>query len=74
MLAELVRHGETGWLVEPDDARGLAQLLERCTAEVDQLPKIGAKAKAVVSRYTPDRVVSAFLEAAAMARAIGSRR
>jgi glycosyltransferase involved in cell wall biosynthesis len=43
-IPELVVDGETGFLVDRDDARGLADALERLAADADERKSMGAKA------------------------------
>ena len=44
-IPELVRDGETGFLVEPGDAEGLAAALERLAREPETRAKLGAAAR-----------------------------
>jgi glycosyltransferase involved in cell wall biosynthesis len=44
--AEIVRHGETGWLVEPDDAAGLANALVHAVNCPDERRRRGERAAA----------------------------
>jgi glycosyltransferase involved in cell wall biosynthesis len=49
---EIVDDGETGWLVEPDDVRGLAAALRHAVDDPAERTRRGARARAVaVDRY-----------------------
>ena len=51
--ADIVTHGETGWLVEPDDANGLAHALVEAVNRPDERRRRGANAVADVGeRYS----------------------
>jgi len=47
---ELIRHGETGWLFEADDAQALTQAVEELLARRDQWPGLRAAGRAFVER------------------------
>jgi glycosyltransferase involved in cell wall biosynthesis len=50
--ADIVRHGETGWLVEPDDAVGLANaMVEAVNRPVDRRRRGAAAAADVAERF-----------------------
>ena len=50
--ADIVSHGETGWLVEPDDLLGLANALVEAVNRPDERRRRGANAAAdVADRY-----------------------
>jgi glycosyltransferase involved in cell wall biosynthesis len=50
--ADIVNHGETGWLVEPDDLLGLANALVEAVNRPDERRRRGANAAAdVADRY-----------------------
>lgn len=52
-IGELLRHGETAWLVEPGDPASLAQGLERLLVDDDLARALGAAARAeAVARHT----------------------
>src|SRR5262249_54686286 len=55
-VPELVRDGETGALVPPDDARALAEAVERLAADPALRARLGAQGRALVERqYDQDR-------------------
>jgi glycosyltransferase involved in cell wall biosynthesis len=49
-LPEYVEPGETGWVVEPSDAEGLARGLEEALADPARLARMGAAGRAWVER------------------------
>lgn len=57
--ADIVHHGETGYLVEPGDYEGLRQGLDYCLKYRDVL---GANARAVALTYTWDKVAEQFAD------------
>lgn len=48
---ELIVDGQTGWLVPPGDAAGLAAAVEEALADPDRLARMGAAARAHVARH-----------------------
>ena len=66
--AEIVKDGETGWLVEPDDEAGLADALVEAVNRPDELARRGRRAaEASRERYAWSRVggrMASILEAA----------
>ena len=74
-LGEIIRHGETGFLFESGDHRGLAELL-KCVIRMSPAERLamGAKARAhAVERYSSNTMVDAF-EELCFASAAESRR
>lgn len=62
-IPEVVEHGETGILVEPDDATGLAEALRELLSQPDQRARMGeAGRKRVEARFTVGRMVEAHEE------------
>jgi glycosyltransferase involved in cell wall biosynthesis len=49
-LPDKVRTGENGWLVEPDDADGLARAIEDAAAERAWFPTLGARSRQIVEQ------------------------
>jgi glycosyltransferase involved in cell wall biosynthesis len=47
-LPDKVRPGENGWLVEPDDADGLAQAIVDAATDRAWLPAMGARSREIV--------------------------
>ena len=70
--AEIVRHGETGWLVQPDDEQSLANALVEAVNRPDERRRRGrlavADARARFSWPALAREVAAVYEAVAVAR------
>jgi glycosyltransferase involved in cell wall biosynthesis len=56
-LAEVVEHGVSGWLVEPDDERGF----EDAIAHISTLDRAACRAS-VASRFGRDRMLDAYLD------------
>ena len=51
--AEIVEDGETGWLVEPDDVRGLADALVEAVNRPEERARRGERAREVaLERYS----------------------
>ena len=68
---QLIDHGQSGLLVEPGDAEGLAQALLRLEGDPDERRRLGARARAVVAeRYRIETVARGYLDLyrAALAR------
>lgn len=49
-LPDKVRPGSNGWLVEPDDADGLAAAITEATSNAMVLPQMGARSRAIVEQ------------------------
>lgn len=49
-IPEIVREGETGWLIEPGDADALASLLLRLARDPEERARLGKAARALVER------------------------
>jgi glycosyltransferase involved in cell wall biosynthesis len=63
----LVRHGRTGIVVAPGDPAALAAAIDRLLADPQLRGRLGAAARAEVSRYTYDAMAAAFDRALATA-------
>jgi glycosyltransferase involved in cell wall biosynthesis len=58
-IMEIVRDGETGMLVEPGDAAGLAGAIERALGRPRDTALLGERARALVeARHAPERMVA----------------
>jgi len=56
-MPEAVSEGESGFVVEPRDAEGLARVMRHVVANKDQIPRWGDRARqTVLERYTHDVV------------------
>jgi glycosyltransferase involved in cell wall biosynthesis len=59
-VPELVEHGETGWLVPPDDPMALADALRAALGDPEDAHRMGKVARArAESRFAPSRHLSA---------------
>ena len=59
---ELVTHGETGLLVEPEDAVSTAEAIRELLTDVDLRSRMGARGRTLVlERYTVERMVDGVL-------------
>ena len=59
---ELVTHGETGLLVEPEDAVSTAEAIRELLTDVDLRSRMGARGRTLVlERYTAERMVDGVL-------------
>lgn len=57
-VADIVRHGQTGWTVPCGDAAALADAIVAAARHREELPRLGAAAKRhVLDRYGVDRLV-----------------
>ena len=59
--AEIVRHGENGWVCEPGDVAGLAQLMHAAAgvaADSGRDAAAGAAARSTAERYGIDDMAS----------------
>ena len=62
MSKEMVRDGETGLLVEPEDATALAAALARLAGDPDLRQRLGAAGPAhVAERNAPAKMVDAYV-------------
>jgi len=61
-LAEYVRHGEAGYLVEPDDGETFAKRLTELLNEPDTRARMGQRARESVQRLSPERIAAEFEE------------
>lgn len=68
-LDELVRHGETGYVVDPGDASAFAEALDRLARDPALRERLGrAGRELVLARYTWDAVADRILELAGRQR------
>jgi glycosyltransferase involved in cell wall biosynthesis len=51
-LAEMIDHGQTGWLVPPGDAHALAEAILEASADRDKLREIGLLARSRARRFS----------------------
>jgi glycosyltransferase involved in cell wall biosynthesis len=65
----LVRHDETGWVVEPGDADALAGALAQLLGDAALRARLGDAARAAVAGHTPEAMARAFSRALGVARA-----
>ena len=56
--AELIDHGRTGLLAAPDDIESLAAALDRLMADDALRARLGAAARAAMTRYAPDKILA----------------
>jgi glycosyltransferase involved in cell wall biosynthesis len=59
-MRDLVEPGQTGCLVPPADACGIARALEQLTAEPDLVRQLGERARAAAERYAWSEVAAAY--------------
>jgi glycosyltransferase involved in cell wall biosynthesis len=52
---EVIRHGQNGWLVEPDNPGALAQAIHRLLEDRDEAEELAKQATHDVQRYTWER-------------------
>jgi glycosyltransferase involved in cell wall biosynthesis len=55
--AEIVSHGRNGLLVPPGDVAGLAAALDRVMGSPEERARMGERAREVVRRFAPERVL-----------------
>ena len=61
-IPDAVREGEGGWLIEQDDAEGLAGILSRLADSPDEFRSAGRAARARVEReFTWERYMTRFV-------------
>lgn len=75
--AEIIRHGEDGWLVPPEDVNALSRALELAMSDAELRRRAGVKAREVSGRFAEDAVLDLWeqcLEPAAGAVAGRARR
>lgn len=60
--ADLVRHGENGWIAEVEDAEGLAALCKTALAKDGERPAILRNARATAEAYAYERQSSLWLD------------
>ena len=66
-VAEVVRNGETGWLVPPRDRAALAQALDAALADQETTDKYGLAGRDLVAaRHSAKAVATSFLELAGL--------
>ncbi|OPX36957.1 MAG: hypothetical protein B1H12_05930 [Desulfobacteraceae bacterium 4484_190.2] len=51
-IKDIIRHGENGLLMEPDDSSGLAKAIRELGSNKDMMKNMGLKARATVESYT----------------------
>jgi glycosyltransferase involved in cell wall biosynthesis len=56
-MADVVRDGETGFLVDPGDVDGLADRLQRLARDPELRARLGAAGRDVLARYSVERLV-----------------
>ena len=56
-IEEVIEHGETGILVRPGDANGMAEALIDLAADIDLRTRLGEAARATVQNHTWDHVL-----------------
>lgn len=59
-LKEYVRHGEAGYLVEPDDEAAFVERLSSLLGDPDTLARFGRDARESVLHLSPERIASEF--------------
>jgi glycosyltransferase involved in cell wall biosynthesis len=59
----LVRDGDTGLVVAPDDVAALGQALSRLLGDRELRERLGERARAAVSAFTYDAMEAAFAQA-----------
>lgn len=58
--AELIRHGDNGWLVEPEDPLGLAAAMEHVLGDRDLAGRLGRQARRSLEELEAGRVTRRF--------------
>lgn len=59
-LKEYVRHGETGYLIEPDNEKVFAERLTSLLRDPDTLARFGRNARESILHLSPERIAEAF--------------
>jgi glycosyltransferase involved in cell wall biosynthesis len=59
-LAEYVRHGETGYLVEPTDRTAFVEHLTKLLNEPDVILRLGRNAHESIMRFSPEHIADEF--------------
>jgi glycosyltransferase involved in cell wall biosynthesis len=55
-MASMVKHGETGWLFQPNDPESLCEAIRHLWGQRELLRKMGANARAeYLNHYTAER-------------------
>jgi len=49
--AEIIQHGENGWMIDPGDSAGLAALLEKVSLDTAMLKSMGQAARMRYERF-----------------------
>lgn len=58
--AEYVRHGETGYLIEPTDTAAFAEYLTKLLDEPDLVKNFGRNARESIARFSPEHIAGEF--------------
>jgi starch synthase len=61
-VPELVEHGRTGLLVQPDDPVALADAIEELLDDPERAASLGAAAARRAAELTPDRLTDAVVD------------
>jgi glycosyltransferase involved in cell wall biosynthesis len=61
-VRELIVDGETGLLVEPDDAGALAAALRRVLGDAELAHRLGERGRRLAANYGEEKMIAAFLE------------
>ena len=67
-IEEIIEHGETGILIRPGDASGMAQAITELAASVDLRTRLGQAARQTVQEHTWDHVLERALCFAGLTR------
>ena len=71
---ELITHGESGWLVAPEDTRGLAAALDTLMRDGDLRARFGARAREVCAAYAMPEIIRQWNALLALAAAPNAGR